>query len=150
MGALYCCTAVSRTAPSTACQALLHCALSLLAAGMGIPPHAWQSQVFLRKRRNIFRLQGPVVSLASHVPGEEGAPGRRLLAAAGCCCPWLLLWLWWRWWGCCYWCCWVVVAVTGAYSPLYLAVPLAMLSGWGHGMLEVRPGGIAHYIPGCN
>ncbi|GAB4816831.1 hypothetical protein N2152v2_003877 [Parachlorella kessleri] len=44
-----------------------------LISGAGVPPHAWKSQIFLGKRRNIFRLQGPVVSLVSHVPGEEAA-----------------------------------------------------------------------------
>jgi hypothetical protein len=37
-------------------------------AASGIPLDQWRSQFFLHKRRNIFRLQGPVVSLAAHIP----------------------------------------------------------------------------------
>ncbi|EFN57848.1 hypothetical protein CHLNCDRAFT_57342 [Chlorella variabilis] len=45
-----------------------------LIAGTGIPLNQWKSQFFLHKRRNIFRLQGPVVSLSSYIPDstEDG------------------------------------------------------------------------------
>ncbi|KAI3438916.1 hypothetical protein D9Q98_001330 [Chlorella vulgaris] len=39
-----------------------------MVAASGIPLDQWRSQFFLHKRRNIFRLQGPVVSLAAHIP----------------------------------------------------------------------------------
>ncbi|PSC73864.1 galactose oxidase [Micractinium conductrix] len=54
-------------------------------AATGIPLHQWRSQFFLHKRRNIFRLQGPVVSLSSYVPDapDESASEASSSAAAG-------------------------------------------------------------------
>lgn len=63
---------------------LIPCIL-LPVAATGIPLHQWRSQFFLHKRRNIFRLQGPVVSLSSYVPDapDESASEASSSAAAG-------------------------------------------------------------------
>ncbi|PRW59406.1 kelch 1 [Chlorella sorokiniana] len=48
----------------------------------GIPLSQWRSQFFLHKRRNIFRLQGPVVSLSSYIPDAEDSPSESSSTAA--------------------------------------------------------------------
>ncbi|KAL4424907.1 hypothetical protein ABPG77_009636 [Micractinium sp. CCAP 211/92] len=50
-------------------------------AASGVPLPQWRSQFFLHKRRNIFRMQGPVVSLLNHVPEAPEDSGSELSAA---------------------------------------------------------------------
>ncbi|KAL4434243.1 hypothetical protein ABPG75_000684 [Micractinium tetrahymenae] len=46
----------------------------------GVPLPQWRSQFFLHKRRNIFRMQGPVVSPLNYVPDQDDT-GSELSAA---------------------------------------------------------------------
>jgi hypothetical protein len=46
----------------------------LMAAGT-VAPHNWRSSIFLRKRLNTFRIQGPLVTVAPHAMNmDAGAP----------------------------------------------------------------------------